>query len=306
MKRREFLASTLAAVTAGCGYRPFGGFRPFTFVQMADPQLGFNAGAQGTDLAAESAVIEQAVQGVNRMRPKPAFVMVCGDLTHLPGNPVQIAEYKRLMSLVDPGIPVYPVPGNHDYHVDITAESVALYRKTYGPDWYAFDRNGWRFIGISSPLMQLPDKNPAETKAQDIWLENTLAASKRARGIVVFMHHPFYDASIDEEDGYHAIGKVNRRKYLDLFANHGVCAVFSGHRHKTIPEWEYRGVRLINTNGLVRSFDQTPGLRVVSIREDGLSHVFYPPDGLPALPDGAGFRQGRVACGRSAEPVWMV
>lgn len=305
MKRRAFLSAAVAVAAAGCGFRPFGGFRPFTFIQMADPQLGFNAGAQGTDLAAESAVIEQAVRGINRMRPAPAFVMVCGDLTHLPGHAVQLAEYRRLMGMINPDIPIYPVPGNHDYHMDITPESVAAYRKTHGPDWYSFERNGWRFIGISSPLMQLPDKNPAETKAQDAWLEKTLAESKSARGIVVFMHHPFFDANIDEKDGYHAIGRANRRRYLDLFARYGVDTVFSGHRHKTIPEWEYKGVRLVNTNGLVRSFDQTPGLRVVRVREDGLSHTFYPPDGLPPNPETAGIRSGRMVYGRIPEPAWM-
>ncbi|MHB9031220.1 MAG: metallophosphoesterase [Candidatus Latescibacterota bacterium] len=280
MNRRAFLSSALfAATAAGCGIRPSGGFRPFTFIQMADPQLGFSAGGDGNNFTAETARIEAAVAGINRIRPYPSFMAVCGDLTHLPGHPAQIAEYKRLMGLVNPKIPVRALPGNHDFHVNLTAESIDFYRKTYGPERYAFDLNGWRFIMLNSVLLQLPEKRPEELEAQTEWLRKTLeeATRSRMRGIIAFMHHPFADSDIQADSGRPSIG----RTYLDLLSGHGAAAVFSGHTHRTVPEKWYRGVRLINTNGLCRAFDNQPGMRLVTVREDGISHAFYSPDGLP-------------------------
>jgi hypothetical protein len=41
-----------------------------------------------------------------------------------------------------------------------------------------------------------------------------------------------------------------------------------------VPEKTYRSVRLVNTNGLCRSFDNNPGLRVVRVAADRIEHEF--------------------------------
>jgi 3',5'-cyclic AMP phosphodiesterase CpdA len=273
MKRRAFLAVAFsAAAAAGCGFRPFGGFHSFTFIQIADPQFGFSEG--GDQFAAETKLLETVVAGINRMRPAPAFAVVCGDLTHIPGHAAQIAEYKRLIGMIDHDIPVRNIPGNHDFHADLTAESIEAYRKTFGPDRYAFEVGGWRFIALNSTLLQLPDNQPRELDAQSTWLRKTLdeTSRSRARGIVVFMHHPFSESDIAGGTDHRSIG----RTYLDMFAEHRVAAVFSGHTHRTVPEKLYKGVRLINTNGICRSFDNNPGLRIVTVFSDRIEHAFVP------------------------------
>jgi 3',5'-cyclic AMP phosphodiesterase CpdA len=282
MNRRAFLSTAFfTAAAAGCGFRPSGRFRPFTFIQMADPQLGFSAGGDGNNFAAETARIEVAIAGINRIRPLPAFMAVCGDLTHLPLHPAQTAEYKRLMGLINPKIPVRALPGNHDFQISLSAESIDAYRKIHGPDRYAFDLKGWRFIMLNSVLLQLPEKRPDELEAQTEWLRKTLEEANRSRmrGTIAFMHHPFSDPDIQGISGRSSIGRI----YLDLFAEQGTTAVFSGHTHRTVPEKWYRGGRLINTNGLCRAFDNQPGMRLVTVREDGISHAFYSPDGLPEI-----------------------
>jgi 3',5'-cyclic AMP phosphodiesterase CpdA len=273
MKRRAFLAAGFLSLAAsGCGFRPFGGFRPFTFILIADPQLGFLAGGDGNEFTVEAGVLERVVAGINRMRPAPEFVAVCGDLTHIPGHPAQIAAYKRLMGMVNPDIPVHNLSGNHDFSDDLSLNSIAAYRKVFGPDRYSFEVRGWRFIALNSTLLQLPGKRPEELAAQTEWLRKTLTEASRSRGIVVFMHHPFSESDISGGPDTRSIG----RTYLDLFAGRRVAAVFSGHTHRTVPEKTYRGVRLINTNGLVRSFDDNPGLRVVRVFADRIEHEFIP------------------------------
>ncbi|XP_032430555.1 serine/threonine-protein phosphatase CPPED1 isoform X3 [Xiphophorus hellerii] len=66
---------------------------PFCFVQAADPQLGLmkawrigDAVGGGDEWEEEVALTKQAVAGVNQLRPRPRFMVLCGDLVHaMPG-----------------------------------------------------------------------------------------------------------------------------------------------------------------------------------------------------------------------------
>lgn len=278
MRRRSFLAASVAipaALLVGCGSRPF------HFIQMADTQLGMIAGGDGSDFSAETAIMEKVVARINEMRPAPAFVAVCGDLTNLPGHPAQVAEYKRLMGLVREDIPVYNISGNHD--LSPLRDSIEDYRGLFGRDWYSFTHAGWLFIALDSTLIKTPDDAADLDREQKAWLEQELEGLKSGsyRGAAVFMHHPFFDNDIDEEDGYHSITRARRREFLDLFADAGVDAVFSGHRHTTISEHEYNGVKLVNTNAICNSFDNSPGLRVVRCSGEGIEQVFCHRDEMP-------------------------
>ena len=282
MKRRSFLSMIIpaAAVISGCGNKPF------YFVQIADTQIGMIAGGKdGNEFSQETGMIETVVKQINRMNPKPAFVVVCGDMTNLPAHESQIAEYKRLMGQLHSSIPYYNVSGNHDFLGDPppSHEGIARYRDIYGPDWYTFYKGGWKFMVLNSTLMKTPESVREEENKQIEWMENefTEISGKNRFGTVVFMHHPFFDNHIDEEDGYHAIPQTHRKGYLDEFVKGNVKAVFSGHRHTTIPERAYENIRLINTNAVCNSFDNKPGLRIVKLYEGSLEHEFYAYDELP-------------------------
>jgi 3',5'-cyclic AMP phosphodiesterase CpdA len=64
-----------------------------------------------------------AVRLINKLKPRPRFVVVCGDLANAyPNGPdadpplqaEQVADYKRAISTLDPGIACVCVCGNHD------------------------------------------------------------------------------------------------------------------------------------------------------------------------------------------------
>ena len=280
MKRRSFLTLLPSVLFLhGCGYKPF------HFVQMADTQLGMIAGGDGDDFSRETEMVEKVVAQINAMNPPPAFVVVCGDMTNLPAHDGQIAEYRRLMGFLDPAIPYYNVSGNHDFNGNPNPDNLAYYREVYGPDRYTFEREGWLFVVLNSTLMKFPGEARDEADAQLAFTRESLSSARTARGTVLFMHHPFFDNDIDEDDGYHSISKADRRLWLDLFADNNVAAVFSGHRHTTIPENVYRGVRLVNTNAVCNSFDGHPGLRVVTALEESVEHEFYAWDALPESVD---------------------
>ncbi len=280
MKRRTFLSMIVPATTllTGCSGRPF------YFIQMADTQIGMIAGGKdGNNFGKETEILELVISQINRMIPSPDFVVVCGDMTNSPFHAKQINEYKRLMGLLNDSIPLYNVSGNHDFDGLPEQQNIDFYREIYGADWYAFECRGVNFIVLNSMLMNFPESCQGEADVQFKWLETKLRKTTHAnkQGTVIFMHHLFFDNTIDEDDGYFSIKKAYRRKYLDLFAANNVRAVFSGHRHTTIPERNYKGVCLINTNAICNSFDNKPGLRIVRVVNNQLMDTYHRFDALP-------------------------
>lgn len=67
---------------------------PFYFIQAADPQLGLmkawsegDCDGGGDEWVEEVELTKQAVEAVNQLRPRPRFMILCGDLVHaMPGR----------------------------------------------------------------------------------------------------------------------------------------------------------------------------------------------------------------------------
>lgn len=73
---------------------------PFCFIQAADPQLGLmkawrdgDCDSGGEEWAEEVELTKQAVEAVNHLRPRPRFMVLCGDLVHaMPGRVHYVAS----------------------------------------------------------------------------------------------------------------------------------------------------------------------------------------------------------------------
>ena len=102
---------------------------PFFFVQAADTQLGMidswgdgSVGAQYPNITWEREIelCTQTVELLNRMNPKPAFFIVCGDLVDaFPDKwpeirKAQEQDFFKVFSGLDKDIPLVCVCGNHD------------------------------------------------------------------------------------------------------------------------------------------------------------------------------------------------
>jgi predicted MPP superfamily phosphohydrolase len=129
-----------------------------TFVQMSDPQFGMFA--ENRNFAQETINFERAIADANRL--KPAFVVICGDLVNQAGDAAQIAEYQRIAAKLDRAIPLHNVAGNHDVGNEPTPESLAAYRKKFGPDYYVFRHRDFLGIVLNSSLIQHPKSAPEE------------------------------------------------------------------------------------------------------------------------------------------------
>ena len=202
---------------------------PLFWVHASDPQFGMFT--NNKDFRQETANWEFVVANVNRLRP--AFLVVTGDLTNQEGNADQIAEYQRISKKLDPAIKLHSVPGNHDVANDPTPETLAAYRKAYGPDYYSFREGSLYGIVLDSSLFKAPAKVTAEAAKQELWLEVELKKAQVAGAIpVVFQHISFFLEKADEPDQYFNIPMETRRRVLALLKRYGVHYVFAGHYHR--------------------------------------------------------------------------
>ena len=252
---------------------------PFYFIQLSDPQLGMFT--NNRDFAQDAANFEFAVTAVNRLRP--AFVVITGDLVHKPGDPAQISEYRRILAKIDRSIPVYNIAGNHDVENAPTPESLAAYRKIFGPDRYTFRHQGLVGIVLNSSVIHTPEKAAAELVEQERWLRAELVQAKAegARHIVVFQHHPWFIKTATEADQYFNIPVARRAAYMAMFREFGVRYLFCGHYHRNA---EAKDGEIENvTSGPVGKplGGAKSGLRVAIVRDDRIEHRYFELGDLP-------------------------
>ncbi len=278
---KKFSAFLLAASLALLAFAPRAAAaeEPFFFIQLSDPQLGMFT--ENRDFAQDAANFEFAVTAVNRLRP--AFVVITGDLVHKPGDSAQITEYRRIVAKIDPSIPVYNVPGNHDVQNVPTPASVADYVKIFGPDRYTFTHRSVTGIVLNSSVIHSPQESPQQLAEQEQWLraELTKAKTAGARHIVVFQHHPWFIASAAEPDQYFNIPLARRSAYMALFREFGVRYLFCGHYHRNA---EGRDGEIQNiTSGPVGKplGGGKSGIRVAIVRDTVIDHRYYELSELP-------------------------
>lgn len=252
---------------------------PFFFIQLSDPQLGMFS--NNADFVQDSANFEFAVAAVNRLRP--AFVVITGDLVNKPGDPAQIAEYRRIVGKIDRAIPVYNVAGNHDVQNEPTPASLAAYVSIFGPDRYAFRFRGLTGIVLNSSVIHSPGRTPTQLAEQDAWLRTELARAKAedSRHIVVFQHHSWFLNSAAEPDQYFNIPLARRVAYLSLFREFGVRYLFCGHYHRNA-EGRDGTIQVVTSGPVGKPLDQAKsGLRVAIVRDDRIDHRYYELGELP-------------------------
>ena len=263
----------IAAILSACASAPPVP-RDFTFVQITDPQIGmYKAFKEVDDYSPELRDFARGVELVRELSPD--FVVITGDLVETWNNQEEIAHFMEFKTALEEHAPVHLQPGNHDMAPN--AVGLAFYRETYGPDRDAMEYEGCRLILLNSNLIAYAGLAEQE-KEQWEWLVAELEKANAAnpRHIFVFQHHPFFLQQADEEDAYFNIPTATRMRYLDLFAQHNVTAVFAGHYHREAGGF-HEGTEYIVTSSLGYPLGATPpGMRRVEVTAEGYSHSFIP------------------------------
>lgn len=163
-------------------------------------------------------VYERILAEAGRLRPE--LMITVGD--HIEGYTEDTAilnaewrEYKSLIAAI--GVPFHLTPGNHDR---LNKTERMIYDREVGPAWYSFDYRTIHFIVLDNTVWEKSADLPA---GELTWLADDLQKNRDAATTLVFMHKPFWYASI-------AAGKPDTLH--SLFKAYGVDGVFTGHFHE--------------------------------------------------------------------------
>jgi 3',5'-cyclic AMP phosphodiesterase CpdA len=151
-----------------------------------------------------------------------AFAIDVGDLV----NNGKGGHYRRFLNQVQDNlaIPFITAIGNHD----LSHGSSAIYRKIFGPTYYAFQVGEASFIVLDATTESGFDKTERQ------WLEEELQKTQTLKVRFVFMHVPPFDPRgrgfnkcLPEKDGKDLKELFRRYKVTHLFASH-IHGYFSG------------------------------------------------------------------------------
>ncbi len=163
------------------------------------------------------------------------FVLHTGDLAYRAfeedSSPESYAEkfFVNLSPLLL-NLPVYPVPGNHEYDGDTYWQDRPFFYTAFtgidplGPanqPWYSFAQSGIQFLMLDSQAFH----GAGGRQQQTAWLTERLADPGYRFSIPVF-HTPPYTSGRHREDG-----RALRFEWLPLFEAAQVPLVLSGHDH---------------------------------------------------------------------------
>jgi 3',5'-cyclic AMP phosphodiesterase CpdA len=198
-----------------------------TFLQISDSHVGFDKPANPNALG----TLEEAINRVNALPKKPAFMIHTGDISHL-SLASQFDNADRIISKTR--LDVHYVPGEHDF---LDPEQ-KFYRERYGrgtkgAGWYSFDANGVHFIGLVN-VVDLKAGGLGFLGAEQLeWLEDDLRGHSASTPIVVFAHIPLW--TVYPDWGWGTDDSAQALSYLKRF---GSVTVLNGHIHQVMQKVE--------------------------------------------------------------------
>ena len=266
MNMKKFILSLLViAATVACS-------KPYVIVQVADPQLGFDADVKSQepgavyvdDLTYEVDYLNKAVTQINLI--KPDAVVFTGDNVHRTTNEHQWYTLLSVIGRINSEIKTFFVPGNHDVLTTSRGVDISPFAVYIGEERFVYRDRGVNLVGQNTNLIKIDDPREEE---QFEWLKKALKKEKSSDVTLVFGHHPFFKENIDEEDSSQ-IQKAKRRRYFDLFKSKGVDGVYAGHLH-TLREGEYEGIPMRTMTAVAYQLGEAqPSIRIITVSRKGI------------------------------------
>ena len=158
-----------------------------TFVQLSDSHIGFK-GEANPDV---TGTLRRAIEQINALPTRPAFVVHTGDITHL-SKPEEFDTAAQLLKEIKVER-IHYIPGEHD----MLDDGPTGYLKNYGDGkqgngWYSFDHGGVHVIGLVNVVDFKPKGLGLFGDEQLAWLERDVGNLAASTPIVVLAHMPMW------------------------------------------------------------------------------------------------------------------
>ncbi len=199
-----------------------------SFLQISDSHIGF-AKEANPDV---TATLRVAVERINQMPVRPAFVLHTGDVTHL-SKPDEFDLASQVLKGIETDR-IHYVPGEHDILEDDGRSFLdRLGQGSQGQGWYSFDQSGVHFIGLVN-VVDLKAGGLGNLGAEQLaWLDRDVAHLSDSTPIVVFAHIPLW--SVYPAWGWGTSDAAQALAYLKRF---GSVTVLNGHIHQVMQKVE--------------------------------------------------------------------
>lgn len=202
---------------------------------------------------------------IRASRPRPAFVMLAGDLSES-ATAEQLGAVREIFRTLP--MPMRAVIGNHDCTEDGRAN---VFRAVYGNQFnYRMDHDGWQFLCLDSTEGRSVYRTRI-SKETLTWLDRTMPTLSRRRPLVILTHFPM---------GRNWLRPVNTKEVLRRFNGYSLQAALSGHWHG-ITERDEGGIHL--STGRCCSWwrsnhdgSSLKGYVLARVRDGRVSHEFVP------------------------------
>lgn len=207
---------------------------PYLLVQLSDTHVT-HPGTLISGCMDTAAALRHAVERVLQMqRPRPVAVLISGDLVDA-GHPAEYAQLRELLQpLVDAGLPLALLPGNHDARAPLQAAFADLPSVHCGAPGaaaiqYALDLPGpLRLVVLDSLMPGRPEGGFDDARLADA---RALLAERPTVPTLVALHHPPHDTGLAMMDTMalrHGVAGFEA-----LIADHPqVQRVVCGHLHR--------------------------------------------------------------------------
>jgi Icc protein len=195
-----------------------------TIAQISDPHVGV-----GTEHEDTAVALSRAVAAVTKMDPSPVAVLLTGDLTR-DGQP---EEYEFVRELLAPiGIPVHPIPGNHDRRDNLRAafpEHPGIADAGEFLD-YTVDLGLVNVVNVDTTIEGRPEG--ALGPKRIAWIEDQLSAAEGQ--VILAMHHAPVGVGLAEFDEI-GLPSEDREALRDLFERGPAPElIVTGHIHRAV------------------------------------------------------------------------
>ena len=254
-----------------------------TFVHLTDLHISAPALADETLIGDTEAALRRSLAEIARMDPKPAFVVISGDLA----NRGEAESYRHLQSILDDAAPEAPVIlalGNHDDRAGFAAAFPDLAADAARPYDHDLVVAGVHVIVLDSSI---PTGVQGDWEAgQMAWLDARLDAHAGLPKLLVIHHPPMMDEAKGAAFPWKSLTLPATRALQETIAGRGVAGILSGHIHL---DWvdHWHGVPVVIGAGhhaasdpvamgeTLRMLDAT-GFSICTLRGSGLGVTFVP------------------------------
>jgi 3',5'-cyclic-AMP phosphodiesterase len=223
-----------SGVLSSVSLRSLGGLGPAAlkgelfFAQISDSHIGFSKEAN-PDV---TATLQIAVDRVNALPHRPAFVLHTGDISQL-SKPSEFDTADQVIKGIKTER-VFYVPGEHDVLADNGKGYLERYGKgAKGGGWHSFDYKGAHFIGLVNVLNLKAGGLGNLGQEQLEWLKKDVRGLSSSTPIVVFAHIPLW--TVYPDWGW---GTDDSEQALGLLKRFGSVSVLNGHIHQVLQKVE--------------------------------------------------------------------